>query len=358
LILFFYDVNSAGIYTPISLTDYDIYIYKAGFQYGSITGGVTDSSGNNYPGYNFTAPLAVAYYNSFVPNWIDCNSNAAIHYIVNGHALDCGWVPVSYWENDGNGNEAERFTAPNICLPYYTWPNPLAMFPGNVNFNWPVPPTEPYNWYSFTCGNSTQQLIIRGVLPFDTSGPGTLAVKFANENVVNDRCIAKLSWSNLTESDINYYSVERSANGAPFQQAAIVFPLFNNNTQADYEFPDNVSNIPGILLYRLKAIENSGKHFYSITLKAKSCSQQSILTVYPNPAIHSQFTYKINDLPYGHYQILLVNDIGQEAQLKVVDHIGGPVSETINKYYIPTGTYFLVIRSKERSLSQKIIITD
>src|SRR5258706_9948769 len=56
LILSFYEVSSTGVYTPVSLSNYDIWVYKEGLQYGSYMGGVLDSSGNNYPGYSWPAP--------------------------------------------------------------------------------------------------------------------------------------------------------------------------------------------------------------------------------------------------------------------------------------------------------------
>ena len=138
LVLSFYTVDAGGVYTPVYLSDYPIWIYKSGLQFGSINGGVLDSTGNNYPGYPYTAPKVVSYYNSYGINYIDCDPNLATRYTVNGFELDCGFVPVSSWENSN-----ESFTAPNVCLPYYLYPDSYSIFPGNVNFTWPIPATEP-----------------------------------------------------------------------------------------------------------------------------------------------------------------------------------------------------------------------
>src|SRR5688572_32575499 len=62
MILSFYEVSGAGVWTPTVLNNYDLWIYKEGLQFGSPMGGVVDSSGNNYPGYAYTAPRVVAYY--------------------------------------------------------------------------------------------------------------------------------------------------------------------------------------------------------------------------------------------------------------------------------------------------------
>ena len=154
LVLTFFNVGLAGIYTPATLSNYDIYVFKGGLEYGSYCGGVADSCGNNYPGYNWTAPQAVSYYNSYFPNWIDCDPNAASHYVANGNQLDCGFIQVSYWETDDNGVEQERFTAPNVCLPIiYILPFQIS---GNVILMAFF--RAPYNWYSFACYNSPQEL--------------------------------------------------------------------------------------------------------------------------------------------------------------------------------------------------------
>lgn len=361
LILSFYEVSGTGIYTPVSLSNYDIWVYKEGLQYGSYIGGVLDSSGNNYPGYAWPAPMAVSYYNSYFPNYIDCDPNAATKYTVNGHELDCGFVTVSYWDIDyGTGQSFEAFPAPNVCLPYYIWPNPYAFSPGNVNFTWPVPPTAPYNWYSFACYNSTQQLVIRGVLPMDSSALLViLPVEFANERAVTDNnCHIKLSWSNLTETDINYYEVDRSVNGNPFAPAGYIFSYLNNGSAANYNFTDSAKSIQGAIIYRIKAVEMSNNFFYSTMLRVKTCDQisKSTFTVFPNPALNGKFNFQITNLSRGRYQVSVVNAVGEKLVTKEIIHNGGLLTDFIELPYSPGGMYSLIIRSEDILLSKKIII--
>ncbi len=357
LILSFFEVSSTGEYTPVSLTTYDIWVYKEGLQYGSLMGGVLDSTGNNYPGYSWPAPRAVAYYNSYHPNWIDCDGSIATHYVVNGHELDCGFIGVSYWDIDyGTNQPIECFTAPNICLPYYIWPDPYASM--NYNFSWPVPPTAPYNWYSFACYQSTQQLVIRGVLQQDSSLT-TLPVKFDNvKAVLNNAGKVTISWSNMTESDINYYEVEKCTGGSSFQTAGLVFPLLNNGNRADYEFPDNMVHAGDQLLYRVRAFENSGHYLYSQVLRVNIATSVSntALSVYPNPVTNGQLTFQCINLEKGHYRIVLVNTMGQQRVIKEVQHNGGSITQTIDLTNFPTGFYYLNVCSPGRNFSEKIMI--
>ncbi|MBN8878062.1 MAG: T9SS type A sorting domain-containing protein [Sphingobacteriales bacterium] len=359
LILSFYTVSDLGIYTPTVLTNYDLWVYKQGLQYGSYCGGVLDSCSNNYPGYSYTAPKAVAYYNSYYHNWIDCDPNAATHYVVNGHELDCGFITVSYWDIDyGTGAAIECFPAPNVCLRYYhPWEFPYGLAPGNVNFTWPVPPTAPYNWYSFACYQSTQQLVIRGVLPHDTSLI-TLPVRFdhVRASLMNDSRV-KLEWSNLTESDINYYEAQRATDGQNFQTIGLVFPLHNNGGKADYTFVDNAIG-SGNYYYRIKALENSRTILYSHVLRiSNSIAAKALLTVYPNPITNGQLNFQVTNLPAGKYKAVLVNMTGQEKLIYRIDHPGGSFSQSQHLSSLAAGMYQFILRSPDITLSQKIIIT-
>ncbi len=359
LILSFFDVSPEGIYTPISLSNYDIWVYKLGLQYGSLTGGVLDSSGNNYPGYPWPAPMAVSYFNSYHANWIDCDPHAATHYIVNGHELDCGFITVSYWDIDfGSGAAIECFPAPNVCLPYYMWPNPFFIFPGNVNFTWPVPATPPLNWYSFSCYNSTQQVIIRGVLPHD-SVLAILPVTFDNVKATAlGTGSVKITWSNLTESDILHYIIERAVNGNSFQPVGQILPLFNNGNRGDYEYIDIDVPAGDQVLYRIRAVENSGQSLYSevVRIHINSSASIPVLSVYPNPVINSHVTFQLNDLSRGRYAVVLVNDAGQETIIKEIQHPGGSLLQTIQLSNLRAGLYYFIIRSENNVFSKKIII--
>jgi hypothetical protein len=355
LILYFYSVSAAGVYSPITLSNYDVWVYKEGFQYGSSQGGVLDSSGNNYTGYGFTAPQTVSYYNSYFPNYIDCDGSLTTHYILNGQVLDCGWVRVSHWV-DG---QTEWFTAPNVCLPYYSWPDPYSMFPGNINFYWPIPPTAPYNSYNFSCSGSTQQYVMRGVLPQDSSGEFIpLLVRFADfQGSLSDSGHVKLSWANLTESNVARYEIEKSVNGLSFQTTGTVFPNVNNGSRADYQFIS--SQTEKTVFYRIKAIENNNNILYStiISLTASTpiiFNSDPVLSVYPNPVSNGQFTLRLTNAEKGHYSYSLISPAGQQLSYKLILHYGGDIIRQVDLTGLPKGVYQLLLRSETKKYTQKI----
>lgn len=362
LILSFFTVSFNGtqpVFTPVELSNYDIWVYKQGLQYGNVMGGVLDSTGNNYPGYAWPAPKAVSYYNTLGPNYIDCDTFSATHYIVNGHELDCGFITVSYWDIDyGTMQPIECFPAPNICLPYYDFMHPFYWDPGNVNFSeGTVTPGPPYNLYHFSCGGPLQ-LVRRGLLSYDTSGTVVLPVRFANVRAEIDAADrVSISWSNMTESEIQNYTIESSADGGLFQPAGTVLPTGNNGERADYAY--STSQTAAITYYRIKAAEISGSVLYSNVVVVKrsipvTASDQSF-SVYPNPVSGVELSIRLKNAEPGRYICTVVTSDGQPVRNKLIDHINGDLIRQIDMNGLAPGIYQIVIRSSNKKFTQQFL---
>lgn len=358
LVLSFFEVNASGEFSPITLSNFDLWINKQGLQFGNVLGGVLDSAGNNYPGYAWTAPKVVSYYNSLGPNYIDCSATEATHYVVNGHELDCGFVPVSYWDIDyGTLEPIERFPAPNVCLPWYDFPHPYFFAPGNVNFGPELTPGPPYNLYYFDCGGP-QQFVRRGLLSSDSSGGGVvLPVRFAFVQGELRDSNAVIEWSNLTETDIAAYTVERSANGSEWQVAGTVIPIKNDGNLADYRFQTVQSAYQSY--YRIQAIELSGDRFYSSILLLRkppaapgAPAATPVLSVYPNPVTGPEISFRLSNAPKGRYISSIISPGGQRLKMKMTEHDGmGDLVRQVDVNGLLPGVYRLVLHSTSEKYS-------
>lgn len=360
LILSFFKVSDAGVYTP-TIPPYDIAIYKEGYQYGSPIGSVLDSNGNNYPGYPMTAPHVVAYSNTYGLTSIECDPNLVTTYAVTGQELDCGFIRVSHWEMNGiTGWIGELFTAPNVCLPYYPDPHPYNSAPGNLNFTWPITPTPPYNKYSFTCTDTVQYGVMRGVIPHADWGE-PLPVKFANvKGSIDATNKITISWSNLTEFDILRYVIERSVDGISFYSIGTVLPAINNGSRADYSFFD--VQVDKKNYYRIKAVENNIRFFYSTVLSLTAADHNSnpgdnnpSLSIYPNPVSEGTFTFRLTNAEKGNYSYSLYNSSGRQLFYKLILHYGGDIIRQVNLTGLQSGIYQLVLRSETKKYSIKIV---
>lgn len=364
LILSFFIVTFNGtenIWTPTVLSNYSIWVYKQGLQYGNVMGGVLDSTGNNYPGYNYPAPKVVSYYNTLGLNYIDCDPNAATLYAVNGHQLDCGFVTVSYWDVDwGTMVPFEAFPAPNVCLPYYDFMHPYYFNPGNVNFDnvWASGP--PYNMYNFFCGTGVLNLVMRGLLQADTGNTAVvLPVRFANVRaVINAAERVTISWSNMTESDIVNYTIEGSIDGTSFQSIGTVLPTQNTGGKADYNYYTNQTAERAY--YRIKAIETTGTVLYSNVMVLRKEMQTTgisneSLTIYPNPVTSGEFTLSLSNAPAGRYICSIITPGGQQIRHKMIEHNSGDLVRQIDMTGLPSGLYRVVLWSATMKFTQQLV---
>jgi hypothetical protein len=357
LVLTFYQVDIFGNYIPIMLSNYDLWIFKEGAHYGSYCGDIFDSCGNNYPGYPMTAPKVVAHHNSYALNYEVCSPSTVTQYIVNGQELDCGFIQVSHWETHPDTFiDHEIFTTPNVCLPYYTIA-PYPNFPGNLNFQWPIPPSNGNHFFSFACGDGIQQFVMKGVLPADSSvDMESLPVKFANVRAVKFEDNVKVSWSNMTESDILHYEVERSVNGVSFQSIGTIHPQLNNYGRADYVYTDSNAIMNSKLFYRIKAVEITGHSFFSQVMRIQLSGEKiSKLILYPNPT-KDKVTLQITNAAAGKYAIVLVSMAGREKLVQSFEHGGGSVTQRVSLDEMPAGLYIVLVKSNEKTFSAKLSV--
>lgn len=356
LVLSFFTVSSPGIYVPAVVSNYDIWVYDIGLPFGASLG---DSTGKNYTGYAYTAPKVVSYFNTYGINYIDCNPSVALHFVANGHELDCGFITVSYWDIDyGTERPFEAFTAPNVCLPYYDFSHPYYWVPGNINFSQTESAGPPYDLYNFLCAGSSLQLVRRGLLLEDTGSVNiSLPVHFDHvDGQLNAGGIASISWSNLTESDIDTYEIQQSTGNNSFQTIGTVLPTLNNGGKADYVF--TYSQTTSTALYRIKANELNGSSFYSNILPLKKSGTDPVdglLTVFPNPVINDHFDLRLTVAAPGRYICKLINSQQQYVRSILVEHRAGDLTRRMDMTGLPAGIYTLVIQSSQKRFTQKII---
>jgi hypothetical protein len=180
-----------------------------------------------------------------------------------------------------------------------------------------------------------------------------LPVRFTTLKATQKSNGIQVDWSNLTETDVDNYSVERSTNGRNFTSVATKTATKNNGGKADYQYLDLSAN--GDYFYRIKATETSGKIVYSNIVRINTGKSTTELVVYPNPVRGNEFTIQISSLPEGKYSVRLLNAQGQEMSSRALNHGGGAVSETISLNNLKSGVYFIQINGTVQLQKQFIV---
>jgi hypothetical protein len=108
-----------------------------------------------------------------------------------------------------------------------------------------------------------------------------LPVHFLNVEALRNNTGVKVNWTVSEEVKVAFYSVESSANGAPFTAIGKVLPQAATSAIGQYTFMDENSG-SGTWYYRIREEDRDGSWHYSRTVAVQAGSDLTI-SVFPNP---------------------------------------------------------------------------
>ena len=179
-----------------------------------------------------------------------------------------------------------------------------------------------------------------------------LPIKFGavSANLVNGQ--TKVTWDVLLEENISRYLVERSVNGADYNEIGAVAA----SHQSRYSFTD-VNPASGNNYYRIVAIGKDGETKYSSVMKVNNAKGKAELSVYPNPVKGNNVNLQLSNLEKGSYTIRLVNTQGQTVFTKAINLQGGSFSETLSlPSGVKAGIYNVTVSGEKANLLQRIVV--
>jgi hypothetical protein len=139
---------------------------------------------------------------------------------------------------------------------------------------------------------------------FAIGSDGTLPVKLLsfNATLVNEK--VNCAWETASETNNDYFTIERSKDGNSFEAVGNVKGQGNSNRNIRYSYTDN-NPFGGISYYRLKQTDFDGKYTYSeikkVGLDKELASKISLYYENENPIV------KINSFVESKANIELIN---------------------------------------------------
>lgn len=157
-----------------------------------------------------------------------------------------------------------------------------------------------------------------------------------------------LYWNTLTETNLDYYSIERSSNGKSFEAIGSITPNTpHSNEPQNYSFIDS-RPVSGLNYYRLKIIDLDSKFEYSKIITIFVDEEASDISLYPNPTINF---LEIKGLDYSEpYTIRLIDALGRTMRIETFTQ-----KESVDVRNFPNGTYFIEIMTQRGSTIKKFI---
>jgi len=159
---------------------------------------------------------------------------------------------------------------------------------------------------------------------------------------------ALVKWSTATEINSDYFEVERSVAGGPFQRVATIKAAGNSTSTLQYNYLDNISGITGAICYRLKPVD----YDRSFTISEVRCirvQRTGEITFYPNPT-EGKLTINAESLEQEY--LIEIMDINGRL-LETTAHVNN-ADVSLAKY--ENGVYLVVLKVGEIAVHRERIV--
>jgi hypothetical protein len=188
------------------------------------------------------------------------------------------------------------------------------------------------------------------------TGPVTIPVELMNFTAKLKNKQTLLNWSTASEINNAGFSVERSINGADYAEIGFVKPQFYNTGIRKYDFTDaTLPENERLVYYRLKQMDNDGKHAYSPVVSVKRSNDKlSLSAIYPMP-VSDGVTLDIVSQKAGKITANITDIVGKVVKTDGFTVEEGSNSLPINLSQLAKGAYFISLSNGETRINQRII---
>lgn len=207
--------------------------------------------------------------------------------------------------------------------------------------------------------NNTLGLYPGGNASFSLNGV-TLPISWLDINANRKNNDAVINWTVENEEDNDFYSLERSTNGAQFTSVATINKMMMGRQTNRYSYTDkDIDQLKSAaVFYRVKQVDKDGQFTYSGVRSIRLTADGKAITIYPNP-VKDGFTINIPVLNPADKKIRmnLINQTGQVLHAREIS-----ATQAANYYYdiktpgVIPGEYMLQIILEGELLDTKKIL--
>lgn len=208
-------------------------------------------------------------------------------------------------------------------------------------------------YVSFEVGSEAQSKSpTRFKLIYRDATAQTLPVTISNLSTEVRDNKTKLNWTMSNTQSLQWYEVERSANGSAFYS---IFKADAASIKAENMSYTDCTPLNGTAYYRIKGTDQNGTVKYSAIVKV-NMSRAADIKVYPNPVKNNTIRLLTSGLPEGNYTVELVNGIGQKLYVaKLVQQQSANAIIQLPKTILP-GMYSLKLSSEHTTVTTRVIL--
>jgi hypothetical protein len=172
-----------------------------------------------------------------------------------------------------------------------------------------------------------------------------LPIKLTSFTATTQYSNVLLKWQTASESNTQYYLVQRSTNGTNFTNIASVNAKGNSTTTTNYTYTDGniISNINSpIIYYRLQSVDIDGKTQYSPVVSVATTTKKEGAIVLQNP-VKNNIALQITSSTAQQASIIISNSLGQVVSNTNYNLLQGTTSLNINSTNFSKGIYYVTV---------------
>lgn len=174
----------------------------------------------------------------------------------------------------------------------------------------------------------------------------TLPIELVYFRAVQEGHIVRLDWATATEVNNDHFLVQRSVDGATFEDVSRVQGAGNSLSTLYYSSRDEHAPA-GMNYYRLKQVDIDGTEKHSAVVPVKVASSE--LSAFPNPSPDGSFT--LLDVVLGRDQVSIYD---QDMHF-IRSHVGAGSNPSIHLGDLVDGVYVIVVRTGEHVRTTRLV---
>jgi hypothetical protein len=168
--------------------------------------------------------------------------------------------------------------------------------------------------------------------PFAVTSTTTLPIELLNFDAKPQGNEVITSWTTASETNNDYFTLERSADGNTFEKIGTVSGAGNSTSMLNYSETDT-SPLPGTSYYRLKQTDYDGKYSYSQMVSVDFTSSNKVI-IYQN---------MLNGDAFASYQLTSPCSV----TIEIFDITGKLIKVPVQNEFLTEGTYHTLLNIGE-----------
>jgi poly(3-hydroxybutyrate) depolymerase len=164
-----------------------------------------------------------------------------------------------------------------------------------------------------------------------------------------------VQWGTASESNSDYFSVERSEDGSQFTSIGKITAAGNSSLVKEYSFSD--ANIPAgdVAYYRLKQVDKDGKFKMSKVILINNNSKKTFEQIYPNP-VHNNLIVTLDNASRGNGQIAVYDLSGRIMIQEKINKSQDLYNSGIDMKNLVPGLYIVEVKVSDKyKVMQRVV---